>query len=97
MAGGTPTMGASSDNWEFVATPDGYYQIRSVNSNRCLAVYSEDTPNSETHVSTIPATRWSPTRAPMRARSSPPRLRATMRRVTPEVGRRTRRRRLPSA
>lgn len=54
MTGGTPVVGASSDNWEFVATPDGYYQIRSVNSNRCLAVYSEDTPNSETHVSTTP-------------------------------------------
>ena len=54
VTGGTPTVGASSDNWEFVATPDGYYQIRSVNSNRCLAVYSEDTPNSETHVSTTP-------------------------------------------
>ena len=47
MTGGTPVVGASSDNWEFVATPDGYYQIRSVNSNRCLAVYSEDTPNSQ--------------------------------------------------
>ena len=54
VTGGTPTVGASSDNWELAATPDGYYQIRSVNSNRCLAVYSEDTPNSETHVSTTP-------------------------------------------
>ena len=68
MTGGTPVVGASSDNWEFVATPDGYYQIRSVNSNRCLAVYSEDTPNSETHRVHHPwPPRWSPTRAPMRA------------------------------
>ena len=54
MSGGTPTAGTASDNWELAATPDGYYQIRSVNANRCLAVYSEETPNSETHVSTTP-------------------------------------------
>ena len=53
-SGGVPTVGASSDNWQLTATPDGYYQIRSVNANRCLAVYSEETPNSETHVSTTP-------------------------------------------
>ena len=54
VSGGTPTAGTASDNWELAATPDGYYQIRSVNANRCLAVYSEETPNSETHVSTTP-------------------------------------------
>ena len=54
VSGGTPTVGASSDNWQLTATPDGYYQIRSVNANRCLAVYSEETPNAETHVSTKP-------------------------------------------
>ena len=54
MSGATPTAGTASDNWELAATPDGYYQIRSVNANRCLAVYSEETPNSETHVSTTP-------------------------------------------
>ena len=53
-SGGVPTVGASSDNWQLTATPDGYYQIRSVNANRCLAVSSEETPNSETHVSTTP-------------------------------------------
>ena len=54
VSGATPTAGTASDNWELAATPDGYYQIRSVNANRCLAVYSEETPNSETHVSTTP-------------------------------------------
>ena len=54
VSGGVPTVGASSDNWQLTATPDGYYQIRSVNANRCLAVYSEKTPNAETHVSTKP-------------------------------------------
>ena len=54
VSGGTPTAGTASDNWELAATPDGYYQIRSVNANRCLAVYSEEIPNSETHVSTTP-------------------------------------------
>lgn len=54
VSGGTPTAGTASDNWELAATPDGYYQIRSVNANRCLAVYSEEKPNSETHVSTTP-------------------------------------------
>ena len=54
VSGGVPTVGASSDNWQLNATPDGYYQIRSVNANRCLAVYSEKTPNAETHVSTKP-------------------------------------------
>lgn len=49
-----PAVSTSSDNWQLTATPDGYYQIRSVNANRCLAVYSEETPNSETHVSTKP-------------------------------------------
>ena len=87
VTGGTPVVGASSGNWEFVATPDGYYQIRSVNSNRCLAVYSEDTPNSETHVSTTPQ----PPGGRLRVRRCepevhPPRLRATTRRVTPRSG-----------
>lgn len=83
MTGGTPVVGASSDNWEFVATPDGYYQIRSVNSNRCLAVYSEDTPNSETHVSTTPGHPVVAYACADASQKFTPRLRATTRRVTP--------------
>ena len=51
---GTPTLGEVSDTWELIPTPDGYYQIRSVDTNRCLAVYAGEIPESTDEAPTAP-------------------------------------------
>ncbi|WP_165569217.1 family 20 glycosylhydrolase [Schaalia suimastitidis] len=43
-----PSTQGASDTWALRKTPDGYYQLKSVDANRCLGVYTGDT-----HLSTV--------------------------------------------